>query len=619
MVLQRDVPLTLWGWADPGEDIQVLFKNQRLSTTADSSGSWFISLASEEAGGPYDMVISGKNSIRLENVMVGEVWVCSGQSNMEWKLGWLKDTYADDIANSSNKKIRLLQVKKKIAAEPEKDVVTDGWEMADSSTVAQFSAVGYFFGRELFQHYKVPIGLILSEWGGTVAEAWTSKETLRTFPEFQDQVETMNNQRQNEAFREYENQLEEWNKNLKNVEKLHNSGKRSWYHPKFSDANWKMMKVPGSFESEIDPAFDGVVWFRKEVNIPKNLAGKDLILSLGPIDDIDSTWFNGELIGTTSQYNTPRKYVVPAKKVKKGKNRIAVRVADIGGGGGFLGEPKEMQLIAGTEEINLSGDWKYQVAVNMNHLPPQPKNPINHNNPMVLFNGMISPLIPFAIKGVIWYQGESNAPRAKQYKRLFPALISNWRSHWQRGPFPFLFVQLANFREPKDLPGESSWAELREAQLHTLSLPNTGMAVAIDIGEADNIHPKNKLDVGKRLALAARKVAYGEDIVFSGPLYDSMAIEDNKVRIKFNHTGSGLMVKDQGELKEFSIAGADKKFYPAKAIIENDEIIVESEEVKEPVAVRYAWADNPANANLYNKEGLPASPFRTDNWEGITK
>ncbi|CAN5466448.1 sialate O-acetylesterase [soil metagenome] len=619
MVLQRDQPINIWGWADPGEDIQVIFRNQRISTQADPSGEWKITLASEKAGGPFDLVISGTNTIRIKDVLLGDVWVCSGQSNMEWPLGRLEEKYSDEIANAQNNEIRFLTVENNTASTPQKDIKSSGWQIASPETVKDFSAVGYFFGRDLYQTYKIPVGLISSDWGGTVAEAWTSPEALKKFPEFRAEVEKMTGESAEEPEKEFQQKLTEWNKAYRKADQSAGLNVKSWAGSKIDDKSWNSMTLPTLWESAGLPDFDGIVWFRKEVNIPKSLAGKDLTLSLGAIDDNDSSWFNGQFIGSTNQYNMNRKYKVPGKIVKAGKNIIAVKVVDSGGGGGIWGEPDAMRVVAGNETIPLQGSWKYKVALDHKDLPPKPQDINNPNKPAVLFNGMIAPLLPYAIKGVIWYQGESNASRAKQYQKLFPALIRDWRTQWGQKDLPFLFVQLANFMEPKEEPGESAWAELREAQFQTLALPNTGMAVIIDIGEANDIHPKNKLDVGKRLALAARKIAYQEELVYSGPVFESFGIKGDKAILQFKETGSGLETKGGSELKEFYVAGSDKKFYRAKAVIENNQVIVSHEQVPEPVAVRYAWADNPEEANLYNQEGLPASPFRTDSWEGITE
>jgi sialate O-acetylesterase len=394
--------------------------------------------------------------------------------------------------------------------------------------------------------------------------------------------------------------------------------KEKWYMISSIPAEWQKMDLPQLWENAGLNELDGIVWFMKEITLTQEDAAKSMVLRLGPVDDSDHTYVNGSLVGSTEgKYDKIREYEVKPEVLKTGKNIICVRVTDIGGGGGLWGKAEELFYKSGENKaVTLAGEWSYQIGSKQ---IPTLETVGPNSYPTLLFNAMIHPLIPFTIKGAIWYQGESNARRAYQYREIFPAMITDWRKNWGQGDFPFLFVQLANFMKAKDEPGESSWAELREAQMMTLSLPNTGMAVIIDIGKADDIHPRNKQDVGFRLARNALKIAYQQDVVYSGPLYQSFKIEDDKIRINFTNTGSGLAVKDRyGYLKGFSIAGKDKKFVWAKAQIEGNEVIVHNTAVQNPVAVRYGWADNPDDVNLYNREGFPASPFRTDDWPGVT-
>jgi sialate O-acetylesterase len=379
------------------------------------------------------------------------------------------------------------------------------------------------------------------------------------------------------------------------------------------------MKLPVLWESAGLDGLDGFVWFRKEFDLPEEIAAKGVVIYLGPIDDSDISWVNGVKVGEMQQkYNENRIYKVSPDVLRPGRNVITVRVDDTGGGGGIWGKPEQMKIVSGDYEIPLAGTWRYRFSA------PEIKYDITstvspNSFPGLLFNGMIHPFLNYAVKGAIWYQGESNAGKAYQYRTLFPLLITDWRAHWNNPDMPFLFVQLANYMQPRSEPGESAWAELREAQLMTLKLINTGMAVIIDIGEADDIHPKNKQDVGKRLALAALKVAYGQDIVYSGPIFEKMTVSGNKVVLEFKNIGGGLKIIDRyGYVKGFAVAGADRKFYWAKAYLDQNRVVVSSDKVAVPVAVRYGWADNPDDANLYNAEGLPASPFRTDEWPGIT-
>lgn len=605
MVLQRDINVNIWGWAEKGEKVTVNFLGKTYKTKADNSGKWKVVLPALKAGGPFEMVVSGKNTLTIKNILVGDVWVCGGQSNMEWTFERLGETYKKEVETANNPNIRLITVQQESSFEPLEDIGTEGWNAVTSSTLHKFSAVGYFFGKEIYEKTKVPVGLISSNWGGTPAESWTSKESLKEFPHY---VQVLENIKVNAV--SYEEKVQAWENYIKQQISL-SLEDTSIVHSVSDISTLPSINMPSQWESTKELSnFDGVMWLFKEVNISKELMGKDLSLNLAYVDDNDITYFNGRKVGSIEGYNNVRNYKIPGAIVKEGKNVVAIRVTDHYLGGGISGLESDLKIECAGSIIPLAGEWKYKKSISFT-IPEKPLSANSPGVPSVLYNGMISPLLPFAIKGVIWYQGEANAEKAKEYRKLFPTVINDWRKSWGIGNFPFLYVQLANFMPAKSEPTESSWAELREAQAKTLATPNTGMAVTIDIGDGADIHPKNKLDVGKRLALAARKVAYGEAIVYAGPTYESMTIEGNKIRIKFNNVGGGLAAKG-GDLKEFAIAGVDNKFVWANAKIEGNSVIVWSDEVKEPKAVRYAWADNPENANLYNKERLPAVPFRTD-------
>lgn len=612
MVLQREIDLKIWGWAAPQEKVEINFMDETYQATANEAGDWEIKIAPLKAGGPYNMVISASNTINVNNILVGDVWLCSGQSNMELPMRRVIPLYAEEIKNANNDFIRYFEVPKiynfKVA---KKDLSGGQWQKTTPENVLNFPAVAYFFAKDLYEKYKIPIGLISSALGGSPAESWISEEALKKFPEHYQEAQRFKDDGLIEQIEQDDNtRIQAWYRTSSEKDKGH-QGPVKWHDPALNTQDWKSMEIPGYWADTELGAVNGVVWFRKEIEIPAELAGKPAKLELGRIVDADSAFVNGKFVGRTGYQYPPRWYTIPEGVLKEGKNTIAVRIISERGEGGFVLD-KPYELIVGDQTIDLKGQWHYKLGVAMEPLESQT---FVRWKPVGLYNAMIAPLINYGIKGVIWYQGESNASRKpEEYTALLTTLIKDWRSKWNQDKFPFLIVQLANFMEAKDMPTESDWALLREAQRKTLELPNTAMAVAIDLGEWNDIHPLNKKDVGERLALAAQKVAYGEDIVYSGPSYKSMKVKGNKIIITFENIGSGLETKG-GPLKHFAIAGADKQFMWANAKIEGDKVIVWSDKVANPVAVRYAWADNPEGANLYNKEGLPASPFTTE--EGL--
>ncbi|MGA2092613.1 MAG: sialate O-acetylesterase [Sedimentisphaerales bacterium] len=612
MVLQRDANVKVWGWADANEKVAVSFNGHTIDTSAGADGKWAVTLSDLKAGGPYVMDINASNHIVLKDVMVGEVWVCSGQSNMELPMNRVKYKYPDVIAKAENTNIRSFNVPRKYDFyKPQDDLKSGKWVSANPKSVLDFTAVGYFFARELNEKYNVPIGLINSSLGGSPAEAWMSEDALKAFPAYLQTAEKFKDSNYIDQITKKDNAVSsEWNGQVNQLDKGQEKGQKPWFDVNYDASDWATMNVPGYWADGNLGSVNGVVWFRKEIDVPEAMAGKSAKLWLGRIVDGDFTYVNGKQVGSVSYQYPPRIYDVPANLLKAGKNIIVVRIISNSGKGGFVAD-KPYQLTVGEQTIDLQGKWQYKLGVATPPMPPG--KTFVEWQPTGLYNGMLAPLFNYRIKGVIWYQGESNAGKGREYRKLFPALIANWREKWGQGDFPFLYVQLPNFMETKSHPSESGWAETREAQLKTLSVPNTGMAVAIDLGEWNDIHPLNKQDVGKRLALAAQKVAYGDsNVVYSGPIYQSMKIEGNKIILTFTNTGSGLTAKGGGELKYFAIAGADKKFVWAQAKIDGNNVVVWSDKVEKPVAVRYAWADNPEGANLYNKEGLPASPFETE-------
>jgi sialate O-acetylesterase len=624
IVLQQKTDAAIWGKSVPGKAVEVKTSWDEKSYTAkpDLKGNWKVMVTTPSFGGPYQLDISNGEEITLRNVMIGEVWICSGQSNMEMPLaGWgkIKD-YQKEIEDAKFPDIRLLQVKQVTSNMPLEDaqIVNGGWQFCSAESVAGFSAVAYFFARELYQKTGIPIGVINTSWGGTIAEAWTSGTTLKTIPDFAAATAKIAATDQAKAAIVYNQAHRIWERNVILKDSGYVAGKYKYVAPGFDATGWKKMTVPRMWEEQGFKGFDGGIWFRKEVDIPAGWAGKTLQLDLGTIDDDDVTYFDGQRVGATAGYTTPRSYSISGDKVAGGKHIITIRIYDGSGGGGFYGDPESVALVnADGERIALAGDWQYKVGIDLKKLPAVPVSADGPNRPTVLYNAMINPFIQFAIRGAIWYQGESNADRADQYRRLFPAMITDWRKQWKIGDFPFYYVQLANFMAVDPQPAASTWAELRDAQSQTLSLPNTGMAVTIDIGEEKDIHPKNKQDVGHRLALIALARNYAQPVVYSGPVLQSFQIDEDRVLLSFKNIEGGLKTKGDDTVKGFAVAGEDQVFHWATASIKGDKVELSSAEVPHPVAVRYAWGNNPV-CNLYNGEGLPASPFRTDTWKGIT-
>lgn len=625
MVLQQQTDVPLWGWAPAGERVRVYapWIDEPVSATADTDGAWHLTLPTPQAGGPHELRFgledgdATKQTIILRDVLVGEVWVCSGQSNMEWSINYGIDDGEEAAAAADDARIRFFDVPRTVAAAPAEDTDAE-WEVCDSQTVRSFSAVGYFFGKQLREQLDVPVGLIGANWGGTPAEAWTSERTIRQLGGFEAHLERLAAERADpgQAQRKFEQALADW---FAAVAKQDPGEAAGWQRATFDDSEWATMHLPGVWEQRGLPDYDGVVWFRRAVDIPEELADAKLRLTLGAIDDMDTVWFNGQRIGgleVPGRWRTPRTYEVPADVVKAGANVIAVRVVDQWGGGGFVGPAEQMRLRSAEAEpaapvIGLDGTWRYRASVAGDALPRAPRfSELNQSVASTLSNGMLAPIIPYSIRGVIWYQGESNRTRAAQYRTLFPAMIRDWRQRWGRGAFPFYYVQIAPF----DYEGDTGQAaELREAQMMTLSEPNTGMVVTMDIGDPADIHPGNKHAVGRRLALWALAKTYDRDgVVFSGPLYRRMRVAGDRARLFFDHVDGGLVSRG-GPLTHFQIAGPDRVFHPAHAEIDGGQVVVWSDAVREPVAVRYGWgaADEP---NLFNAAGLPASSFRTDAW-----
>ena len=620
MVLQQKTDITFYGDATKNKQLTVKtgWNGKEYHTEADGQGKWSLKIPTPAAGGPYEITFSDGKKLQLKNVMIGEVWFCSGQSNMEMPVaGWGKVmNYEQEIAEAAYPAIRLFQVKKNTSLAPLKEVESTlgGWQECSSATVPEFSALAYFYARALWKELNVPIGVIDCTWGGTPAEAWMNHETLRQVMGFREEMDKLERLGfdPNRMEQAYSEERAHWQSLFTEKDKGMENGKLCWTAPSLSEEDWQTISLPGYWEGKGLKDFDGIIWFRRSLEIPAEWAGKPLTLRLGMIDDEDITYFNGVEIARGAGYMTPRTYTIPAKLVKAGKAVLAVRVSDFGGEGGIHGKAEELYVEADGKRISLAGDWKYRIGLSLKGFPPTPVSPIQSSSyPTVLFNAMVKPWTAFPIKGVIWYQGEANVGRSEQYGDLFPALITDWRRQW-RSNFPFYFVQLANFMESKKIQPNSEWAALREAQTKALKLDQVGMAVTIDIGLADDIHPKNKQEVGRRLALLALAGSYGKNVSSSAPVFQNYIIKGDKMELDFGQKQDGFKIKDT-TLKGFTIAGPDRVFYSAEAMVQNGKIIVSSPKVSVPLAARYGWADNP-DCNLYGENGLPVAPFRTDCW-----
>ncbi len=596
MVLQRDTELTIWGWASPKEPVTVQFRGRKLKTVTGVDGKWSLTLPPMGAGGPFTMKIDGRNRLLLQDILVGDVYVCAGQSNMTHQLALHSDRYASEIREAAYPQIRQFWIPPSTAPDkPQDDLPSGWWKSADSASVLQFSAVAYFFARSIHEHYKVPIGLINASVGGTPIEAWISEEGLRTFPDLTQVIQKNKNSAYvNSRLRAMA--LAEASR-PKAIDKGLTETK-PWYDTTYAPAGWRTITVPGYWEDQGIRNLDGIVWYRKSFDVPAAMSGAAGRLNLGRIVDADVVYLNGTRIGQTGYQYPQRRYTVPKGLLKEGKNELVVQVVNHGGKGGFVpGKPYALTTAGGS--IDLKGDWLYKVGAAFLPYSSGVEGLSLQHAPTTLFNAMVAPLRTYQTKGVLWYQGESNISNAPQYGALLTALIEDWRRQWKAKNLPFLFVQLPNYDDVQYLPSESPWAEIRHQQLKSLSLPHTGMAVTIDLGEWNDIHPGRKKEVGERLARAAEAVVYGnKHMVAYGPLFKSSELKENKIVIHFHPSSSALVASDGGELSEFAIAGTDKKFAWAKAKIEGDKVVVWNEAIPEPRYVRYAWADNPNNPNL---------------------
>ena len=605
-VMQRDQPMRIWGSADAGAQVHVDFNGNAVDVVAGDDGRWSATLPAHGAGGPYQLSVrSGETTRIVHDVLVGDVWLASGQSNMEWPV--TQSAGADEvIASADDAHIRHFKIPKSWSGKPEQDVAGGNWLPASPQTVAKFSAVAYAFARELRAATGVPIGIIDSTWGGSSIEAWMDASSLGLDAQALSRQGSEMQRKDELALASTRARLARWPQAA--VDTAH------WHEAGFDDGDWDRIPVPGLWETGGYNGMDGEAWYRASFTLSAAEAASGVTVGVGRIDDSDITWVNGRQVGETRlQYNQPRAYALPPEALRAGVNHVAVRVSDFGGGGGIHGDGAEVFVQPqGAAKRALDGAWKFrpaQVSVAL----VDDKNQV----PTLLHNAMIHPLQPYPLRGVIWYQGESNAGEgiAYPYRDQFASMIKDWRADWEQPQLPFLWVQLANYISGGDTANSSPWAMLRESQSATLALPATAQAVTIDIGNPGDIHPTDKQSVGHRLALAARHVAYGESLVYSGPVYRAARFKDGKAYADFDLQGSTLAVRGGGDaVQGFELAGADRRFHPAQATLQGDVVVISSDAVVQPQALRYAWSDNPENANLINQEKLPASPFRSDTW-----
>lgn len=616
MVLQRDSNIKIWGWAAPGESVTLLFKNKKYKAITKNNGKWEIMLKPQKPGGPYQLVFKGTNEITVNDVLFGDVWLCAGQSNMVNPIERVKEKYPEEVAAANYPEIRNFFISTSTdCVAPAEDLPPGEWKKAVGDDGLGFSSVSYFFAKKIYAKYGVPIGLINSSVGGTPIEAWMSEDAFKSFPAEMKLIERNKDTAYLNSFKRP--RFTGGSRNIPKETDMGLAGPVKWYDNNYEPKGWNPINIPGYWEDQGVKDLNGVVWYRKEINLPESMAGKPGNLYMGRIVDADFAYVNGKEVGNITYQYPPRRYTLPEGLLKAGKNTIVMRVINNSGKGGFVPD-KPYNMVVEGDTIDLKGTWQYKVG--------EVYKPFSgfwggrgfggfgfnaQNQPTALYNAMIAPFTDYKLKGILWYQGESNTGNPEAYAKYMPALIEDWRKQFNQGSLPFLYVQLANFMDVDYLPGaQSNWAELRNAQLKALKVPNTAMTVIIDQGEWNDIHPLSKKPVGERLALAALKLAYGEDVVYSGPIYKSSKVEGNHIIIEFTNTGSGLISSDGEPLNHFEIAGADMSFEWADARIEGNTVVVSNDRIEHPEFVRYAWADNPRGANLYNKEGLPASPFR---------
>ena len=619
VVLQRQKPIPVWGWATPQEKVTVTLGGQTLAATADTSGKWIVRFAPLEAGGPYQMTATAKSgNAAVEDILIGEVWLCSGQSNMEFKVQQANN-FDEEKKNADFPKIRHFNVDHEVTIDVQKDLKNGSWVIASPETVGSFTAVGFFFARELYQKLNVPIGILHSSWGGSQVEGWISKEGMLSSEELKGYA---NNLPKNwdEADARLDAKLRK--QLFKDPQVNPSTADEARYtEPGYDFSKWVKTDSPiGQWDWKNIWAFRGNGYMAKTISIPAELASQKTTLALAENDSHNAIYINGKLVNE-GIIKGVRKIEIPENTWKSGDNQLVIKFGNMISapwyGLGLVGSADNLYVGSEQQKISLAKEWFLMPSFAEKHNYMHSSNNVG----TTIYNAMIAPLVPFAIRGNLWYQGEANTTRAYQYRQSFPLLIRDWRNQWatngKSGNESFYFVQLSSFGGNQDSNKGSNWAELREAQTMTLKLPKTGMAVTIDVGNAKDIHPTDKQDVAHRLATNALKLDYRQKLDYSSPLFDAVTFSEGKAVVSFKFATDKLVAKG-GELKGFEIAGEDKVFYPAKAEITGDKVVVYHPKGLKPVSVHYAWSDAPVEANLYNSAGFPASPFRTDSWPGIT-
>lgn len=612
MVLQRNTEVRIWGYAPTREVITISFLGENHTTVSDVNDKWEIHLHNLEAGGPYDMVISTKKAgiITIRNILIGDVYVCSGQSNMQHTLGSLAPYYNEEAAHCTNSMIRHFGVPIRYEFGPDTEDFEDGaWVHANPDDIMNFTAVGYFFAKELFAKYQIPIGLINASQGGSPAESWISESALKSYPKYYKELQTC----KEESFikntlQDAQKKIDQWYSTLHNEDQGNQEGSMPWYDNDLDDSDWETITLPGYINKTKMGSLIGIIWLRKTITIPSDMAGEKANLTLGTLQDADTVYINGTYIGETGYTYPQRNYDIPEGVLTEGKNTITVRLISNAGQYGFIPEKKYALVSMQGETIDISGEWKAKISLSLNEC--RPSEVFFEWKPGALFKGMLAPILPYTIKGVIWYQGESNESRADEYRVLFPDLIKDWRKQFGLGDFPFLFVQLPNLGKYSPDFDNDGFAPLRDAQENALTLPSTGMAITYDLGEWNDLHPRDKASVGKRLAFIARSIIYGESIVYTGPTLRSIKKINEGYLLSFDHTGTGLTTTNKQSPKHFVFVDSNGTSIEATATITENNVLLTCDDNNSYTECRFAWAANPETANLCNKEGFPAAPFR---------